>query len=57
MSIVKKEVCKLFKYPTPFELHFSQMHILVEYLEEKDVQYNVELAKDYANYMLGKCSE
>ena len=172
MSIVKKEVCKPFQYPTPFELHFSQMHInwykdkpedyiqkmngtdkdlaahftiitrrgrclfglpieevfgevpakdymdsihddiaeapedieentmyltlnlarvlaykeeglvlskkeggewalknlpdkyhplvlesLVEYLEGKDVQYNVELAKDYANYLLGKCSE
>ena len=172
MSIVKKEVCKPFRYPTPFELHFSEMHInwyrdnpedyvqkmngtdtdlaahftiitkrgiclfglpieevfgevpaedymdsihddiaeapediaentmyltlnlarvlaykeeglvlskkeggewalnnipdkyhslvsetLVEYSEGKDVQYNVELAKDYANYMLGRCSE
>ena len=26
MSIVKKEVCDPFIYPTPFELHFSQMH-------------------------------
>ena len=26
MSIVKKEVCDPFMYPTPFELHFSQMH-------------------------------
>ncbi|SFU49874.1 aminoglycoside adenylyltransferase domain-containing protein [Butyrivibrio sp. INlla21] len=27
MSIVKKEVCKPFVYPTPFELHFSVMHL------------------------------
>ena len=27
MSIVRKEVCDPFIYPTPFELHFSQMHI------------------------------
>ena len=26
MSIVKREVCKPFVYPTPFELHFSVMH-------------------------------
>ena len=27
MSIVKREVCDPFIYPTPFELHFSHMHI------------------------------
>ena len=27
MSIVKREVCKPFVYPTPFELHFSVMHL------------------------------
>ena len=27
MSIVKREVCKPFAYPTPFELHFSVMHL------------------------------
>ena len=27
MSIVKKDACKPFVYPTPFELHFSAMHI------------------------------
>lgn len=27
LSIVKKEVCNPFVYPTPFELHFSEMHI------------------------------
>lgn len=27
MSIVTKDACKPFVYPTPFELHFSKMHI------------------------------
>ena len=27
MSVVKREVCKPFVYPTPFELHFSVMHL------------------------------
>ena len=27
MSIVTKDVCNPFVYPTPFELHFSKMHI------------------------------
>ena len=27
MSIVTKDVCKPFAYPTPFELHFSVMHL------------------------------
>ena len=27
MSIVKSDVCKPFVYPTPFELHFSVMHV------------------------------
>lgn len=27
LSIVKKEFCKPFVYPTPFELHFSVMHL------------------------------
>ena len=27
MSIVRREVCKPFAYPTPFELHFSAMHL------------------------------
>lgn len=27
MSVVKKEYCKNFVYPTPFELHFSNMHL------------------------------
>lgn len=26
-SVVKKEVCRHFIYPTPFELHFSPMHL------------------------------
>ena len=27
MSIVRKEICDPFVYPTPFELHFSAMHL------------------------------
>lgn len=27
LSIVKEAYCKEFHYPTPFELHFSKMHI------------------------------
>lgn len=27
LSIVKREVCQPFIYPTPFELHFSSMHL------------------------------
>lgn len=27
LSIVKKAYCKEFLYPTPFELHFSNMHL------------------------------
>lgn len=27
MSIVTKDVCKPFVYPTPFEMHFSEMHL------------------------------
>ncbi len=27
MSIVTKDACKPFAYPTPFELHFSEMHL------------------------------
>ena len=27
ISVVKREVCKPFVYPTPFELHFSKIHL------------------------------
>ena len=27
ISVVKKEYCCPFQYPTPFELHFSPMHL------------------------------
>lgn len=27
MSVVRKDVCKPFVYPTPYELHFSQAHL------------------------------
>ena len=29
MSIVKRDVCKPFIYPTPFELHFSNAHLQI----------------------------
>lgn len=27
MSLIRREYCKYFIYPTPFELHFSNMHL------------------------------
>ena len=27
LSVVKREFCRPFRYPTPFELHFSPMHL------------------------------
>lgn len=36
-SIVKREFCKPFVYPTPFELHFSKMHI--DWFREKPEEY------------------
>ena len=35
MSIVKQQVCNPFVYPTPFELHFSEVH-LQWYMESPD---------------------
>lgn len=37
MSIVLKEYCEKFKYPTPFELHFSNMHI--DWYNSKPIDY------------------
>ncbi|MDE6852101.1 MAG: hypothetical protein K2J67_06375, partial [Lachnospiraceae bacterium] len=36
-SIVKKEVCNPFIYPTPFELHFSNAHL--EWYENNPADY------------------
>lgn len=43
LSIVKKEYCKDFLYPTPFELHFSNMHL----------QWFIENPTDYISKMKG----
>lgn len=37
MSIVRKDVCKPFIYPTPFELHFSNAHL--EWYQTKPSDY------------------
>ena len=37
MSIVTRDVCKPFVYPTPFELHFSEMHL--EWYKENPYDY------------------
>lgn len=37
LSVVKKEYCKELVYPTPFELHFSQMHL--QWFHENPTDY------------------
>ena len=41
MSVVLREVCKPFVYPTPFELHFSAGHL--EWYEEDSDEYIREM--------------
>ncbi len=61
MSIVLREVCKPFVYPTPYELHFSAGHL--EWLEEAPDEYIREMNgtdKDLAAHFTiinkrGKC--
>ncbi len=61
MSIVKKDVCKPFVYPTPFELHFSAGYI--EWYEDDPDEYIREMNgvdKDLAAHFTvirarGKC--
>lgn len=43
ISFLKKEVCKPFVYPTPYELHFSPMHL----------QWFMNDSRDYVNKMKG----
>ena len=43
LSVVKKKYCKEFCYPTPFELHFSQIHL----------QWFLEKPMDYVSKMKG----
>lgn len=47
MSIVLQEYCNNFQYPTPFELHFSNMH----------VDWYKNNADDYCNKMNGTDSD
>ena len=61
MSVVTKDVCKPFIYPTPYELHFSLMH-LQWYMENPDdyVQKMNGTDKDLAAHFMvilnrGKC--
>lgn len=44
ISFIKKEYCKPFVYPTPFELHFSSMYL----------QWFNDNPKDYVNKMKGE---
>lgn len=44
ISFIKKEYCKPFVYPTPFELHFSPMHL----------QWFYDSPKDYIHKMNGE---
>lgn len=58
ISIVKREYCKPFVYPTPFELHFSPMHLKlfkdnpIEYIEklkgkDKDLATHFTIVNKY----------
>ena len=61
MSIVRKEVCDPFVYPTPFELHFSAMHL--KWYEDNPEDYILKMNgtdKDLAAHFTiigkrGKC--
>lgn len=65
VSIVKKEFCKPFVYPTPFELHFSMAHLQwfennpTEYIEkmkgkDKDLAAHFMIINHYGVVLLGK---
>lgn len=61
MSIVRKDVCKPFVYPTPFELHFSAAHL--EWYKSDPADYVAKMKgtdKDLAAHFMiiyhrGKC--
>lgn len=58
ISIVKREYCKPFVYPTPFELHFSPMHLHL-FREEPDsyIKHMNGTDKDLAAHftVINKC--
>lgn len=64
LSVVKKEYCKPFVYPTPFELHFSPMHLdwflkkPQEYVEkmkgtDRDLAAHVTIIRRYGKVLYG----
>lgn len=64
-SIVKREYCKPFVYPTPFELHFSPMHLqwfldnpenFVENMkgEDKDLAAHLTIINKYGVVLYGE---
>lgn len=65
ISIVKRKYCKPFRYPTPFELHFSPMHLPwfkkepEEYVKkmkgkDKDLAAHVIIIKKYGIVLFGE---
>lgn len=64
LSIVKEAYCKEFHYPTPFELHFSKMHIQwfvddpADYIRkmngmDKDLAAHFKIIKNYGIVLYG----
>lgn len=65
LSIIKKEACNPFVYPTPFELHFSRMHLkwfrenpkaYVEKMSgtDKDLAAHVTIINKYGIVLFGE---
>jgi Nucleotidyltransferase domain. len=65
LSIVKKEYCKNFLYPTPFELHFSNAHLQwfigdpIDYIHkmngtDKDLAAHFKIIKKYGIVLQGE---
>ena len=58
MSIVKRSVCRPFVYPTPFELHFSIMHLEWYRKDPHDYIENMKgTDKDLAAHMMVNLSQ
>lgn len=65
LSILKREFCKPFVYPTPFELHFSMMHLQWflenpdDYIEkmkgtDKDLAAHIMITQHYGKVLYGE---
>lgn len=68
ISMVKREYCRPFRYPTPFELHFSPMHLTwfrerpQEYIEkmqgeDKDLAAHFTVIQNYGIVLYGEAIE